>query len=523
VAERAMKRLSSVEMAYFGSRVTLAATLVLLYVTRVILLPAEPGIALMFVFAIVLFTVTTTTFIVFRVGPGCPLRRIMWIALPFDLLTGSALIVCLHPYPDAIFTWMLGMAVFYAIVMTPRESDIVATLVSLAYLAGHFLAKGELIAAGDAVIVILKAGSLVMFVFFLARLVTAQAEREHELVTNRDDIEDLNEQLQQRLAELNAVSEITEVVHSSLDFETIGPRLLEIVVRVVDVSACSLLVLDKDSGETLFSVTTGGVPTANGAGGLSAEDASFACITLLDHPRMMVVFCAPGAEMDQMRSENRMMLQAVASELAVAVENSQLYKLTKHLAVTDELTGLANYRAMQARLETEFDRARRYRRPLSLLMLDADEFKRFNDTHGHICGDRALAELGVLLRRTVRDVDLPARYGGEEFAVILPETDAAGAFVAAEKIREAVSEHSFLSAFGARDAHVTVSIGLASFPVHGEDREELLRQADDALYQAKAHGRDRVRAAIATQREEDAFPPDQGVDHEHVDTEEQSA
>src|SRR5450756_393413 len=132
----------------------------------------------------------------------------------------------------------------------------------------------------------------------------------------------------------------------------------------------------------------------------------------------MVVFCASAMAIEKMSDEDRLVLQAVASELVVAVENSQLYKLTKRLSITDELTGMFNYRYLQQRLDDEIERARRYGRSLSLLMLDADDFKKFNDTHGHLAGDVALTEIGEVLRDSVRDIDVACRYGGEEFAIV---------------------------------------------------------------------------------------------------------
>jgi diguanylate cyclase (GGDEF)-like protein len=148
---------------------------------------------------------------------------------------------------------------------------------------------------------------------------------------------------------------------------------------------------------------------------------------------------------------------------------------------------------LQQRLEEEFVRAKRYNHQLTLLMIDVDDFKRFNDSYGHIAGDHALAEIGRVLTEHVRDVDLISRYGGEEFAIVLPETDAAGAFIAAEKVREAVATHVFAIQGG--ETRLTISIGLANSPVHALDRESLLRAADGALYEAKHTGRNRVRVA----------------------------
>ena len=127
-------------------------------------------------------------------------------------------------------------------------------------------------------------------------------------------------------------------------------------------------------------------------------------------------------------------------------------------------------------------------------MLDADQFKEFNDAQGHVAGDVALAELGPIIKRLVREVDVVARYGGEEFSVVLPETDAAGAYIVAEKIREAIELHKFANADGERTCDLTVSIGLATYPTHGADKDAVLREADDALYHAKRGGKNRVRA-----------------------------
>jgi diguanylate cyclase (GGDEF)-like protein len=128
-------------------------------------------------------------------------------------------------------------------------------------------------------------------------------------------------------------------------------------------------------------------------------------------------------------------------------------------------------------------------------MLDADDFKLYNDTHGHVAGDAALSELAAVMTNAVRDIDVVCRYGGEEFAILLPETDADGAYVAAEKVREAIASHDFPDAEGTSDQRLTVSIGLSTFPQPALDREALLRQADDALYVAKRSGRNRVRAS----------------------------
>jgi diguanylate cyclase (GGDEF)-like protein len=163
------------------------------------------------------------------------------------------------------------------------------------------------------------------------------------------------------------------------------------------------------------------------------------------------------------------------------------------LAHLDPLTELLNRRALGARLETEIERVRRYDAPLALLMLDLDHFKTVNDTHGHLVGDSVLAELGRVLQRATRSVDVVARYGGEEFMIALPETTYDGALAFAERLRERIEEHSFRSGAQQPPVKLTASIGIATFPAPGvDDLEALLASADAALYRAKHKGRNRV-------------------------------
>jgi diguanylate cyclase (GGDEF)-like protein len=161
------------------------------------------------------------------------------------------------------------------------------------------------------------------------------------------------------------------------------------------------------------------------------------------------------------------------------------------LSVTDDLTGLFNHRAMQQRLKDEFLRAQRYNDPLSVLMIDIDHFKEVNDRHGHLFGDKVLAELAQVLRAAVRETDFVARYGGEEFVVILPQTHFSGCIPVAERIWRNVGEHEFVD--GETRARVTVSIGVSFFPSKNvAGVEKLLANADQALYQAKHEGRNRI-------------------------------
>ena len=167
----------------------------------------------------------------------------------------------------------------------------------------------------------------------------------------------------------------------------------------------------------------------------------------------------------------------------------------ERLSVTDELTGLANRRHLDAELLRETHRHRRHKRSFAILLLDIDRFKALNDSHGHQAGDEALRRFAKVLQGCVRGGDTVARFGGEEFLVILPETRAEGASTLAERIRAATEERRFEVDEAGTTVQVTVSIGLARFPDHATTPETLIEAADQALYQSKAGGRNRVTVA----------------------------
>jgi diguanylate cyclase (GGDEF)-like protein len=203
----------------------------------------------------------------------------------------------------------------------------------------------------------------------------------------------------------------------------------------------------------------------------------------------------------------------VAGQLAVSLDNALVYTSMErkvaerthelalanerlaHLSITDPLTGLANRRRMAESLQEEWQRSRRTGAPLTLAMVDIDNFKQFNDIHGHQAGDRCLQHIANELKRTVRETDLVARYGGEEFAIIMADTDAESGLEAAERVRVAIIDlHEQLTA----EQVVTASIGVAMLEdAEQQNTDRLIERADAALYQAKREGRNRVCLADA--------------------------
>lgn len=196
-------------------------------------------------------------------------------------------------------------------------------------------------------------------------------------------------------------------------------------------------------------------------------------------------------------------LSTFASQAAISIENARLFEEARQLAITDELTGLANHRQFYQQLTREVQRAHRYGRPLTLLMLDVDHFKEYNDCYGHLAGDHALRDLAYVMRCNARNVDILARYGGEEFAIILPETDLNRAAFQAERIRAAVAAHRFRSKDPSFRGVLTVSIGVTSLTPEIRTIEELVHDADQAMYLAKTRGRNRVELAPTQARSPD--------------------
>jgi diguanylate cyclase (GGDEF)-like protein len=188
-----------------------------------------------------------------------------------------------------------------------------------------------------------------------------------------------------------------------------------------------------------------------------------------------------------LEAEHLQLARTMANEAAMALENARLYEDARNLADRDPLTGFYNHRFLHERLGEEVVRTQRGRRPLSVLMLDVDDFKLVNDTFGHLFGDRVLTWTAELIRSTLRASDIPARYGGDEFAIILPETDGEDARRAAERILEAFRDHAFV---GEQRGPVPIgaSIGVATFPAHGRTGTELIAAADQALYRVKRDG-----------------------------------
>jgi diguanylate cyclase (GGDEF)-like protein len=193
---------------------------------------------------------------------------------------------------------------------------------------------------------------------------------------------------------------------------------------------------------------------------------------------VLYLYTLPDIQIDEHQIN---LLRSIGNQIGIAISNVQLYEETKRLTLEDPLTGLANRRFMDIVLKRSFAKAVRFKRPLSIIMLDIDHFKNYNDTHGHSEGDKVLASVSTVLLKEIREIDLAVRYGGEEFLILLPETGLEGALDVAERIRQTVDTST----------KVTVSLGVTAYHEKMQ-QDEIIVNADTALYKAKQNGRNRV-------------------------------
>jgi diguanylate cyclase (GGDEF)-like protein len=222
--------------------------------------------------------------------------------------------------------------------------------------------------------------------------------------------------------------------------------------------------------------------------GVEAGPALFIPLRQRDQaPAHLAVFRHRGAA--RFSADETSYLTLLGAWTSMALENVRLSESVEKLAITDDLTQVYNYRFLKSALRREIKRAGRFRQDLSIVMMDVDNLKAYNDRHGHLRGSFLLRELASLFAAQVRSFDLVAKYGGDEFTIILPQTGREGAVVVAERMRASVEAHAFPLA---PRGHITVSLGVATFPADAGDPTNLLQAADRALYLAKQRGKNRV-------------------------------
>ncbi|MFH1539244.1 MAG: sensor domain-containing diguanylate cyclase [bacterium] len=343
----------------------------------------------------------------------------------------------------------------------------------------------------------------------------------------KSKMERINLELNHRLIELYIINEIGSAVSSTLELDGVLKRVMETIHAFLKATDFCILLYNAETGllearahlgfddeeaarikfrpgegvtgQVFVSGVARYVPDVREEKdykfyhGLRDDVRTFFSVPLVVHGNSIGAINVHKSEVDALTEDERNMFRSVSNQVAIAIDNAFLFEQNRRLSLTDTLTGLHNHGHFQEKLDEEIERARRYRRPLSLLMIDVDHFKRVNDRFGHLRGDAVLREFAHLMRGNLRSVDFSARYGGEEFAAILPETTAPEARIVAERLRNMIEGHAFPLGDSGRTIRTTISVGVSSVGEKIRDKAELIDRADRALYLAKSAGRNRVR------------------------------
>lgn len=342
-----------------------------------------------------------------------------------------------------------------------------------------------------------------------------------------DELRIARKTLKAKDSELTALYEMSLSLNYGHDFEALVQKVLESATNLVNMDRASLMLYDNVSDSLKTSAVFGerqmiklvNLGMGKGLAGLAllsrktivstqgSSDERFIpfefpgikprkiytliCIPLLAGEKPLGILNFSILNKKKVFNPNDLeIIQAAGNLLSLALQRQQFYQLS----VKDELTELATFRYFNERLQEELSRAKRYNTIFTLMMFDLDHFKIINDTYGHSFWNLVLKSFAQTLKDSLRaNVDIPARFGGEEFAVILPHTDTRGALILAERIRKKVE--ALVLTFEKQTVKITVSVGLASFPEHASTSDALLKKADEALYNSKNSGRNRVSVA----------------------------
>lgn len=334
------------------------------------------------------------------------------------------------------------------------------------------------------------------------------------------------------IIELTTFSEIGKTITSSFDLKDILNSVMETITSHFEPKHWSLLLLDREKDELYYELVVGddsgkvsklrpkvdksisGYVAKTGEPLLVPDitkDKRFAkykdsLYGFVDGPLMCVPIATKGKtlgviELYDIQIENfenprnMLLLTTLADYTAIAIENALLFSRVEDLTITDDLTKLYNSRHFHRVIDYEIEKARRYDSNLSMVFLDIDFFKHVNDNHGHLCGSQLLKEVGELISREIRTIDVACRYGGDEFIILMPETNKKNAIHATERLRTSLNKNVFLKGEGI-DCNITASFGVGTFPVDAKDKKELIQFTDMAMYRVKNMSRDGISATI---------------------------
>ncbi len=374
--------------------------------------------------------------------------------------------------------------------------------------------------------------------YFVSDPVPKQLEYLFMKAVREKEILEENSFLKKRLAtltrELGFFDEVSKTLTSTLELNDILTTIMKKSRSLIKADTWSILLLDEGTGELVFEKITGRkedkskmkkirLKMGEGIAGWVAQEGipvvvpdvaidkrfcsrvdkeagsttkSLMCVPIRSKGNILgvleIVSKTAGAPFTK---EDLDLLMRLVDRAALAIERATLYQKMAELSITDDLTKLFNTRYLNRTLDLEITRSNRHKSSLSLIFMDIDHFKLVNDNYGHLVGSKLLVEIGQLLIKGLRTIDIVARYGGDEFVIVLPQTTPASAVQIAERIRKVVAQNVFLKKDG-YSLRMTASFGVASYPESARSKEDLLRIADEAMYRVKYQTRNGVYAIV---------------------------
>jgi diguanylate cyclase (GGDEF)-like protein len=337
-----------------------------------------------------------------------------------------------------------------------------------------------------------------------------------ELAKKSEELAAMNERLEARLKQLSFLNQLARELSARLDLDYLLDLLSRRLSEAFNVPSLAILLFERSTSQLRVFRTRGtgeddvlGKPfdpeVHPGGAAVKSKEPFYApnmtddrgslfAVPLIYQDNPIGLLCFSSPRPNAFSEEHRDVFVTVASQASLALANAQLFQETLELSLKDGLTGILNRRALESRLELEWSRALRDQASLSIVMVDIDHFKVYNDQHGHQLGDETLRRVARIIERNIRKVDAVARYGGEEFAIILPRAGKKEAIEVAKKLRRSVEQADFLRGYLQPLGRVTISCGVSTAPEDATSVEDLIKKADEALFSAKAGGRNTVRA-----------------------------